>query len=151
MSTVKLQRHWSSDSLSLCVPAALFSYSLNLPITWTFNQNGKKNLSLSPPALHSVARATAAILPCPIGLGYTSQAGHKCGMTVRERKQGEWDRERDGDKDRAEGETEGWEEGGQWPRHKDFEIFSPDYMNKSRAGHLCTIKILPTTNLFFSD
>lgn len=62
------------------------------PITWTSNQ---KNLSLSPPALHSVARATAAILPCPICLGYTSQAGHKCGMTVREGKQIGRDRERD--------------------------------------------------------
>lgn len=38
------------------------------------------------PALWSVAGATAAILLCPICLGYTSQGGHNCRMTAGTRR-----------------------------------------------------------------
>lgn len=97
-------------------PLRMFS-----PLTWTSNlkrkrkeeKKRKKSLALSPPALHSVARATVAILPCPVGLGYTSQAGHKCGMTV--------ERGRDGQG--GEKEAEGW-----MPTHR------LSWLNKSQEG-----------------
>lgn len=72
------------------------------------------NPSHFPPALRSVTRATAAILPCPICLGYTSQAGHKCGMTVQEGR-------RRGRKRQSERSREG--DGGRRPRHRDAPLF----------------------------
>lgn len=84
-------------SFSFCVTAALFSQSPSFPSNLNIQpkrkgKGRKKHPSLSPPAPHSVARATVAILPCPVGLGYTSQAGHKCGMTVRDEEQREGSR-----------------------------------------------------------
>lgn len=119
MFRVRLQRNWRTDSLSASLLAS--SHILHIsPITWTSNQKGKKiNLSLSPPTLHSVARATAAILPCPICFGHTSQAGHKCGMTVRVGEQRGWD----GDTARKKGRQRDGE--GDWPQRRDLQIISP--------------------------
>lgn len=92
-------KHWQS----LCVPAALFTYSLHLPDNLNIQPKRKKKISHSLlRALHSVARATAAILPCPICLGYTSQAGHECGMTVRERESREGETEKETETVRGE-------------------------------------------------
>lgn len=128
------------QSLPVCLsllPSShiLYMFSINLNIEPT--RQGKRNdLSHFPPALRSVARATAAILPCPICLGYTSQAGHKCGMTVREGRQRGWVGERgsESEREREGGETGGRREEG-WPRHEESLIISQWLQKKKKQDY----------------
>lgn len=97
-------------TVSLCVSLLPSSHSQHLLHNLNIRPKRRKKIFHSPPALHSVARATVAILPCPFGLGYTSEAGHECGMTVGEGKQREREWLKDGE--------------GHGPRHKDSQIIS---------------------------
>lgn len=77
-------RNWTKELFLYSVSLLPSSHSASPPSNLRGENKGKNSLTLCPPPLLlSVTRETAAILPCPFGLPwYTSQDGHKCGMTV---------------------------------------------------------------------
>lgn len=83
-----------TQPLSVYVPLLFSSGPLHLSNSDLMMQVNQKRERSSPPVLLSVARATVAILPCPVSLGYTSQASHKCGMTVKGPREGRTNKDR---------------------------------------------------------